>query len=60
MNLTEPTRAWIYRVLLAAQPIIVAYGFATDELAVLWLSLIAAVLGTGLATINTSTKTPEV
>jgi hypothetical protein len=60
MNLTEPTRAWIYRVLLAAQPIIVAYGFATDELAVLWLSLIAAVLGTGLATINTSIKTPEI
>jgi hypothetical protein len=57
MNLSEHTRAWIYRVLLAAQPLIVAYGLAADELAVLWLSLIAAVLGTGLASINTSTKT---
>lgn len=56
----EHVRAWIYRVLLALQPIIVAYNVATDEQSVLWLSLAAALLSTGLASANTSTKTPEV
>ena len=59
MITNERTRAYIYRVLLAVQPIVVAYSVATDEQAALWLSLIAAVLGTGLASANTSTKTPE-
>lgn len=53
--MTEATRAYIYRVLLSAQPLIVAYGLATDEIAVLWLSVASAVLGTGLAVKNTST-----
>jgi hypothetical protein len=55
----EHVRAWIYRVLLAAQPLIVAYSVASDEQAALWLSLIAAILGTGLASANTSTKPQE-
>lgn len=55
----ERVRAWVYRVLLAVQPIIVAYSVATDEQAALWVSLAAAVLGTGLATANTSTKATQ-
>lgn len=53
--MNEATRAWIYRVLLTLQPLIVFYGVATDTEAVLWLSVASAVLGTGLAAKNTST-----
>lgn len=52
----EVYRAWIYRVLTAAQPLIVAYGITTNETAALWLAFASAVLGLGLATANTSTK----
>jgi hypothetical protein len=55
MNPTESTRAWIYRVLLAAQPLIVIYGVASDAKAALWIGFGSAVLGTGLATANTKT-----
>lgn len=53
---SEPTRAYIYRVLVAVQPLIIAYGVTTSEIAALWLSVIASVLGMGLASANTSTK----
>ncbi len=56
MNLSEHTRAWIYRVLLAAQPLIVAYGVASSEQAAMWIAVVSALLGTGLASVNTSTK----
>jgi hypothetical protein len=54
--MNEATRAWIYRVLLAAIPIAIAYGVINEQDAALWVGLAGAVLGTGLATINTSTK----
>ncbi len=54
--MNESTRAWIYRVLLAAIPIAIAYGVINEQDASLWIGLVGAVLGTGLATINTSTK----
>lgn len=53
--MNEATRAYIYRVLLTLQPVVVAYGLSTDTQAVLWVSVASAVLGTGLATVNTST-----
>lgn len=53
--MNEATRAWIYRVLLALQPLVVAYSLATEEQAALWLGVASAVLGAGLATVNTST-----
>lgn len=56
----ERTRAWLYRVLLTLQPLIVAYGVASSEQAAMWVAVVAAVLGTGLASANTSTKTTEV
>lgn len=56
---TEATRAWIYRVVTAAIPILVAAGVVAGGDAQLWLGLAAAVLGVGaggLATVNTSTR----
>jgi hypothetical protein len=51
----EHVRAWIYRVLLSLVPIAVAYGVVTEQEASLWVAVAAAVLGNGLATLNTST-----
>lgn len=57
--MSEPTRAWIYRVLTVAVPLLVTYGVVDDQVAPLWVALGAAVLGTGLASANTSTRGPE-
>ncbi len=59
MIASEVVRARVYRVLLALQPLVVAYGLASSERAALWVAVITAVLGTGLATANTSTKPQE-
>ncbi len=59
MIANQATRAWIYRVLVAVQPIVVAYGLASSEQAAMWAAVITAVLGAGLATANTSTKPQE-
>lgn len=56
MNLTEARRAYVYRILLAVQPLAIAYGLTTSELAALWVSVVSAVLGLTLATANTHTK----
>lgn len=53
--MNEAVRAYIYRILLAIQPIVVAYSVVTEEQAVLWVGLGSAVLSAGLATLNTST-----
>jgi len=55
----EVTRAWIYRVLTAAVPLITAYGIIDERTAALWLGVIGALLGIGLASMNTSTKGPD-
>ena len=52
----EATRAWIYRVLTAAVPLVAAYGIIDERTAALWVSMAAAILGTSLAAYNTSTK----
>lgn len=52
----EHTRAWIYRVLTAALPILTFAGVLTDEAGPLVAGLIAAVFGAGLAANNTSTQ----
>jgi len=52
----QATRAYIYRVLLAALPLLTAYGVVAEEQVALFVGLAAAVLGVGLATVNTSTK----
>lgn len=52
----EATRAYIYRVLVALVPILVAYGVVDSRQVAVWLGLASAVLGFGLASANTSTK----
>ena len=57
----EHVRAYIYRVLTALVPLLVAYGVVTEGTVGLWLQLAGAVLavgGTGLAAAHTSTKRP--
>lgn len=53
---SEAVRAYFYRIVLLAQPLVIAYGLTTSEKAALWAAVIGAVLATGLATANTSTK----
>ena len=59
MHLSEPTRAYIYRVLVAVSVLAVAYGRIAAAEVPLWLELASAVLGLGslLAAGNTSTVT---
>lgn len=54
--MNESTRAYIYRVILALQPVAVAYGLVTESEAALWIGVASAVLSAGLATAYTSTK----
>lgn len=54
--LTPQVRAWIYRVLVSAAPLVVFYGLMTQEAVALWIALVATFLGTGMAALNTSTK----
>lgn len=56
--MTEPTRAYIYRIILAVLPLAVVYGAVKGDDAPLILTVAQAVLGIGgaaLATANTST-----
>jgi hypothetical protein len=55
----EHTRAYIYRVLTALVPLVTAYGIIDQRTAALWLGVIGALLGIGLASMNTSTKGPD-
>ena len=55
----ERNRAWLYRLSVAAIAILVAYGVLTDEQAPLVIGLLAAMFPAGLASANTTTKTPE-
>lgn len=55
----ESTRAYIYRVVLAVIPVLVAFGYVQGGDVTLWTNLAAAVLGlgaSGLATVNTTIK----
>lgn len=53
---SEPTRAWIYRVLVAVVPLLIVYGAIDESVAPLWIGFAGAVLGLGLATANTTTR----
>lgn len=59
--LTESRRAWLYRIVVAAIPLLVIAGVVSSEDAAAWIALAAAILGVGaagLATVNTTTKPP--
>jgi hypothetical protein len=51
----ESTRAYIYRILLGASPLVVFYGIASADEVALWIALGANILGISLAVANTST-----
>ena len=57
-NLTEPTRAWLYRVSLAVIPLLAVYGIIDESAVAGWAALAVAMFNTGLATVNTSLKLP--
>ena len=52
----EATRAYVYRVLVALVPVLIAYGVVDSRQVAVWLGLASAFLGFGLASANTSTK----
>lgn len=55
--MSETTRAYIYRIGLAAVTLAAVYGVIDGDKAVAaWTALVAAVTGNGLATLNTSRK----
>lgn len=59
--MSERTRAYLYRVALAALAVLAGYGLIGADEVPLWLTLIVALLGissTGLAVKNTSTDRP--
>jgi hypothetical protein len=56
--LTERRRAYLYRILIAAVPLLGVYGFVDSRTVPLITSLLVAVFGFGLAAANTSTKPP--
>lgn len=51
--LTPARRLWLYRVLLAALPLLIAYGALTADQAALWIAAAAAILGIGTAAAHT-------
>lgn len=61
--MTQQHRTYIYGIIIAAIPILVAAGFIAGDQAQLWLTLAAAVLGlgsAGLAKPNSNPKRVEV
>ena len=53
---SEATRAYVYRVLVAAAVVAVAYGLITTEEAALWAGLVGTLFV--LPAANTSTERP--
>lgn len=56
LSLTEKQRGWVYRVMLAALPLLVAYGILDEQTAPLWAALALAFTSSGLAAKHTSIK----
>lgn len=52
-------RLWIYGVLIAGVPLLIWYGILSKEVAPLWVALVAAMLGPGLASFNVPRKEIE-
>lgn len=55
-GLTPEVRAYIYNVLLTCGPLLVVYGVVSAAVWPLWLALGGALLGIGLARVNTPSK----
>lgn len=50
---TPRVRSWLYLVLTAVIPLLIAYGIVDDHTAPLWVALVAAILGQGTAWLHT-------
>ena len=51
--LTPTVRRWLYGVLVALVPLLIAYGVIEEATAPLWLALASSVLGTTTALLHT-------
>ena len=56
--LNPQVRAYVYRLQLAAVTLAAVYGFVESDKVAGWTALIAALVGNGLATLNTSVDSP--
>ena len=51
MHLTEHQRKWVYGIVIAALPVLAAYGILGTDDAPMWVALAAAVLGVSSSTL---------
>lgn len=56
---TAERRAWLYKVAVAAVPLLVAIGIVTGDLAQLILNVAAALLGVGAGGMALTNLTPD-
>ena len=52
-------RAWLYKVAVAAVPLLIAVGIVTDDMAALVLNVLAAILGVGAGGMALTNLTPD-
>ena len=52
-TIPENIRAWLYRVMLALVTLAAVYGIIGENAVAGWVGLVTALLGNGLATLNT-------
>ena len=56
---TAERRAWLYKVAVAAVPLLIAVGIVTDHMAQLILNVVAAILGVGAGGMALTNLTPD-
>lgn len=54
--LTASRRAWLYRVLASATPLLVLYGVVSGEEAAAWLAAAGSIIGSSVAALHTPTE----
>jgi len=56
---TAERRAWLYKIAVAAVPLLIAVGIVTGEMAQLILNVLAAILGVGAGGMALTNLTPD-
>lgn len=56
---TAERRAWLYKIAVAAVPLLIAIGLVTNEMAQLILNVLAAILGVGAGGMALTNVTPD-
>lgn len=54
--LTPERRAWLYRLVVTALPLLVLYGYLSEQEAPLWLAFAGAMIGSSTAALHTPTR----